>query len=601
MTPLTLPAQPETERAGDPRPVPWTRMAWVTWRQHRAAFISLPVVIGVLSVFLVVAGVRVHSHYATLLIVPAHSAYWQELTSEFNSEDWTMGFTLLLFMQLVPVLIGAFAGAPLLARDLETGTFRYAWTQGLSRERWAIVKLAALGLFTVVVAAAFSVVFAWFFRPFIPQEHLSLLNSNVFGTRGVVFAAWTLTAFMIAAFGGMLLRQVIPAMAVTIGAYALLQLLAWGVLRPGYQGAGFWPAQFIEGGWLLALSVLLATGTVWLVRHRAALSQETSMTVHPLPARPARPAHPGQPDADAPIRPVPWRRLLWVAWRQHRAALVSVTAVLGVAALYLVLMGLKIHRDFNALTACHPATSDVCNGLANVFTGVDWRVSNGTLILTNLAPVLLGAFAGAPLLARDLETGTFRYLWTQGAGRVRSTVARLVLVGIFLLVLTAIVGELFGWFFGPALANASGSGMTVLTESVFHSRGFVLPAWTLATFAIGAFCGMLFRHTIPAMAVTMGAYAVLYVLTWLYFMRWYPVSLVTSNPQVAQASGSGPANIPSTNSLILGSWKTGSTVWWRYIPVTRFWPMQIVEASWLLVLSVLLIAATVWLARRRAA
>ena len=32
----------------------------------------------------------------------------------------------------------------------------------------------------------------------------------------------------------------------------------------------FWPFQWIEGGWLLALSVLLIAATVWLVRRRAA-------------------------------------------------------------------------------------------------------------------------------------------------------------------------------------------------------------------------------------------------------------------------------------------------------------------------------------------
>jgi hypothetical protein len=38
-----------------------------------------------------------------------------------------------------------------------------------------------------------------------------------------------------------------------------------------YQPANrFWPFQWIEGGWLLALSVLLIAATVWLVRRRAA-------------------------------------------------------------------------------------------------------------------------------------------------------------------------------------------------------------------------------------------------------------------------------------------------------------------------------------------
>jgi hypothetical protein len=38
-----------------------------------------------------------------------------------------------------------------------------------------------------------------------------------------------------------------------------------------YQPAGrLWPFQWIEGGWLLALSLLLLTAAVWLVHRRAA-------------------------------------------------------------------------------------------------------------------------------------------------------------------------------------------------------------------------------------------------------------------------------------------------------------------------------------------
>jgi hypothetical protein len=38
------------------------------------------------------------------------------------------------------------------------------------------------------------------------------------------------------------------------------------------------------------------------------------------------------------------------------------------------------------------------------------------VFLIQVAPALIGAFAGAPVLARELETGTFRYTWTQGFG-----------------------------------------------------------------------------------------------------------------------------------------------------------------------------------------
>ncbi|MGD0605948.1 MAG: hypothetical protein ABSA53_20450 [Streptosporangiaceae bacterium] len=43
-----------------------------------------------------------------------------------NAQRWTGAL-------VVPALIGAFAGAPVLARELETGTFRYAWTLGSGR------------------------------------------------------------------------------------------------------------------------------------------------------------------------------------------------------------------------------------------------------------------------------------------------------------------------------------------------------------------------------------------------------------------------------------------------------------------------------------
>ncbi len=45
----------------------------------------------------------------------------------------------------------------------------------------------------------------------------------------------------------------------------------------------------------------------------------------------------------------------------------------------------------------------------------------------------------------------------------------------------------------------------------------------------------------------------------------------------------------------------GYTQWTSYQPGSRFWAFQWIEGGWLLVLSVLLIAVTVWLVRRRAA
>jgi hypothetical protein len=42
---------------------------------------------------------------------------------------------------------------------------------------------------------------------------------------------------------------------------------SWATLQPANR---FWAFQLIEGGWLLALALLLGAATVWLVRRRAA-------------------------------------------------------------------------------------------------------------------------------------------------------------------------------------------------------------------------------------------------------------------------------------------------------------------------------------------
>jgi hypothetical protein len=48
MTALTMPARHEEDDAGL-RPVPWRRMAWVTWRQHRFALGGVAMLLGGLA------------------------------------------------------------------------------------------------------------------------------------------------------------------------------------------------------------------------------------------------------------------------------------------------------------------------------------------------------------------------------------------------------------------------------------------------------------------------------------------------------------------------------------------------------------------------
>ena len=62
----------------------------------------------------------------------------------------------------------------------------------------------------------------------------------------------------------------------------------------------------------------------------------------------------------------------------------------------------------------------------------------------------------------------------------------------------------------------------------------------------------------------------------------------------------GPADVDKTLTIAQCLARHGYTWWTSYQPASRFWPFQWIESGWLLALSVLLIAATVWLVRRRA-
>ena len=132
-----------------------------------------------------------------------------------------------------------------------------------------------LGIAVAAIAGAFSVLVSWYYEPYLVSGRLydptSALVHWLFDLRGVVFAAWTLTAFAIGAFAGMLIRRVVPAIVATLAGYTVLAVVVADVLHANDQPAShFWSVQVIEGGGLLALSVLLIAASVWQVRRRAA-------------------------------------------------------------------------------------------------------------------------------------------------------------------------------------------------------------------------------------------------------------------------------------------------------------------------------------------
>ncbi len=308
-------------------------------------------------------------------------------------------------------------------------------------------------------------------------------------------------------------------------------------------------------------------------------------------------------------------------------------AFLGALALYVWVLGRRLHHAHVAATACNPASS-ACADLITKFNFMNHVLTGGYIV--QVVPALVGAFVGAPLLARELETGTFRYAWTQGFGRWRWTLAKLVALALVMTAAAGALGVLLSWYYQPYFATGnqalSLSEMSPFSSGLFDLRGVTFAAWTLAAFAIGALAGVLIRRVVPAIVATLVAYAGLALLAanllrqhylsplitkavnvpgtaWIYSQSWtkggrfaFTSWRNAPNDLLQQCSSlpAGPLGKPSQGTLAQCFAQHGYTLWTRYQPAGRFWPFQWIEGGWLLALSALLIALTVWLVRRRA-
>ncbi|MFC8717808.1 transporter [Kitasatospora sp. NPDC057198] len=149
-----------------------------------------------------------------------------------------LGVVLLL---VLPAGVGVFAGVPLAARDLESGAFRLTWTQGVTRTRWLLVRLALVGSAVAVVAGLLSLAVSRWAAPLDRAEALPGAGDGglpgrfgplVFAARGVVPVGWALFGFAVGVAAGLLLHRQVAATAVLLGVLAAAQVAVPLLVRP---------------------------------------------------------------------------------------------------------------------------------------------------------------------------------------------------------------------------------------------------------------------------------------------------------------------------------------------------------------------------------
>jgi ABC-type transport system involved in multi-copper enzyme maturation permease subunit len=330
------------------------------------------------------------------------------------------------------------------------------------------------------------------------------------------------------------------------------------------------------------------------------------------------------------LRPVGWHRLAWVTWRRYRFTFLASLLVVGLLAADLIHSGLQLRTAYGQVIACSPKGSASCRFLADQFQNT---YGNGGFLapLLLFLPGILGAFAGAPIIARELESGTFRYAWTQGVGRMRWTASLLVPGALGVALLSGALGALVNWRQRPLVAY----GITSRLEpSWFPATCLAAAGWGLLGFALGALAGVLWRRVVPALA---SAFAVWFGIAFLVATQlrahyrtplrttsldlprhallveqwWTKGGVRVSDTQInrileqygAQVSGHsvtvhvGPGGVDPFQALV----QQGYTQVTTYQPDSRYWSFQWIELGWLVALSLVLLATTFWLVRRRTA
>jgi ABC-type transport system involved in multi-copper enzyme maturation permease subunit len=251
-------------------------MTWVAWRQLRSQ--------------IAVAAVAAAAVCIVLLATRGHVAAVGDPDRLSKSYQYLrlLGTALIG----VPAFVGAFWGAPLLAREYEAGTHRLAWTQSVTRGRWLTAKLVIAVLAAVVLVGAFSALFTWWS---LPLDHFgNRIGTANFGQRGIVPVAYALFALSLGTLFGTIMRRTLPAMAATLVGFFVVRFAFQLFVRPHllapvsvsrptslFERTGGNPGEI--GGWVVSSKTVDAAGHVinggrvdQLLADSCALTRESS-------------------------------------------------------------------------------------------------------------------------------------------------------------------------------------------------------------------------------------------------------------------------------------------------------------------------------------
>ncbi|MCT4356973.1 ABC transporter permease [Streptomyces sp. Je 1-79] len=301
----------------------------------------------------------------------------------------------------------------------------------------------------------------------------------------------------------------------------------------------------------------------------------------------------------------------WLTARQHRRAVWAAAAATALS--LAVLAGLRLWDAASADTFVengHTIASNDNRGFGILRLAMEYA-GIGMVLL----PLVVGAFVAGPLIARELESGTYRLALTQSFTPVQWFRAKVLTAAGAALAATLALLAIYriGW------GRVSGTWQLNWSDrGPYEATGTVLVAYVLLAVAVGALLGQLVRRTVVAMAAT-GLVTGL-VLAALGALRWdfLPVRTVTGplEPHLfvprdglmmdtGMINGRGerlPEWICFERTRSLYDCPADLDIAAQYVdyhPESHFWPTQLIETGIVLALAALALFAAFRVLRAR--
>jgi hypothetical protein len=251
-------------------------MIWLSWRQHRAETAALASVVALLCAVAVALGLAMSASFGHLGLAGCGrhcGPGGAEFINEFLGPSVIFGP---LVLMAVPVLLGMFVGAPLVARELERGTHRLAWAQSVSRRRWFWVKVGFVLAVSCAAVAILTAALAWSTDGYLQfSKHnggFDRIVPGLFDSSGVVPVAYTAFAVALGVALGTMLRRTLLAMMLVLVLFVAVRGTITGTARFHYQpqvmqtfplaGAQNGAARVPEGSWIIDSAYVDRNGNV---------------------------------------------------------------------------------------------------------------------------------------------------------------------------------------------------------------------------------------------------------------------------------------------------------------------------------------------------